>query len=232
MGGFMASVPVWFFAVQFPSVLPLLAGTGKETRMKLPRPRLDGSLSVEKAISLRRTVRAFSPKPLKLEHLSQILWAAQGITEPRGFKRATPSAGALYPLEVYAVVGHDGVDDLAAGIYHHEPGEHTMSLVAEGDHRDELARASLSQFWMARAPLSIVICAEYRRITGKYGSRGERYAVIESGHMAQNVFLQSQALGLQAAIVVAFTDAEARRVLRAEAAVDPLLVMPVGYGKG
>ncbi len=232
MGGFMASLPVWFLAVHFPSVLPVLAGTGKEARMKLPKPTLDGALSVEKAISVRRTVRNFSPRVLKLEHLSQILWAAQGITEYRGFKRASPSAGALYPLEVFAVVGHDGVDNLGAGIYHHEPREHATSLVAEGDHRDELARASLSQFWMAKAPLSIVICAEYRRVTGKYGSRGERYALIESGHMAQNIFLQSQALGLRAAVVGAFTDAEVRRVLRAESWLDPLLVMPVGYGEG
>jgi SagB-type dehydrogenase family enzyme len=85
---------------------------------------------------------------------------------------------------------------------------------------------------MARAPLSIVICAEYRRITGKYGSRGERYAIVESGHMAQNIFLQSMALGLQAAVVGAFTDAEVQRVLRVESGVGPLLVMPVGYGKG
>jgi hypothetical protein len=135
MGGFMASLPVWFLSVHFPSVLPVLAGTGKEARMKLPRPRLDGALSVEMAISVRRTVRTFSPRPLKLEHLSQILWAAQGITDSRGFKRASPSAGALYPLEVFAVVGHEGVDDLGAGIYHHEPREHATSLVAEGDHR-------------------------------------------------------------------------------------------------
>ncbi|HOS98321.1 MAG TPA: SagB/ThcOx family dehydrogenase [Deltaproteobacteria bacterium] len=232
MGGFMACLPVWFLAVHFPSVLPVLAGTGKEARMKLPKPRLDGSLSVEKAISVRRTVRSFSPKTLTLEQLSQILWSAQGITDPRGFKRASPSAGALYPLELFAVVGHDGVVDLGAGIYHHEPREHAMSLVAEGDHREELARASLSQFWMAKAPLSIVICAEYHRITGKYGTRGERYAVIESGHMAQNIFLQSLALGLEAAVVGAFTNAEVRRVIRARTGIDPLLVMPVGYGKG
>ena len=197
--------------------------------MNLPKPRLDGSVSVEKAIKARRTVRSFSPRQLTPEQVSQLLWAAQGITQDGGFKRASPSAGALYPMDVFVVVGHEAVRSAAPGIYHYEPRPHATSLLAEGDHRDELARAALSQLWMAKAPLNVVICAQYDRITPKYGPRGERYAAMEAGHIAQNIFLQACALGLDAGIVGAFTDVEVKRVLKLDAAMEPHLLMPVGY---
>ncbi len=197
--------------------------------MNLPKPKADGSISVEKAIRTRRTVRSFTPRQLKLEQLSQLLWSAQGITEDGGHKRAAPSAGALYPMDVFVVVGHEAVDDITQGIYHYEPTLHSTSHIAEGDHRDELAAASLSQLWIAQAPVSIVICAEYDRIIGKYGERGERYALMESGHIAQNIFLQAGALGLAAGIVGAFIDKDVKKVLKTDAAHEPLLIMPVGY---
>lgn len=197
--------------------------------MNLPKPKSDGSISVEKAIRTRRTVRSFTPRKLKPEQLSQLLWSAQGITEDGGHKRAAPSAGALYPIDVFVVVGHEAVEDIPQGLYHYEPTLHSTSLIAEGDHRDELAAASLSQLWIAQAPVCMVICAEYNRIIGKYGERGERYALIESGHIAQNIFLQAVALGLAAGIVGAFIDKDVKKVLKTDAAREPLLIMPVGY---
>ena len=146
-----------------------------------------------------------------------------------GAQEAAPSAGALYPMDVFAVVGHEAVDDITQGIYHYEPTLHSTSLIAEGDHRDELAAVSLSQIWIAQVPVSIVICAEYDRIIGKYGERGERYALMESGHIAQNIFLQAGALGLAAGIVGAFIDKDVKKVLKMDAAHEPLLIMPVGY---
>ncbi|MGC9323317.1 MAG: SagB/ThcOx family dehydrogenase [Desulfomonilia bacterium] len=197
--------------------------------MKLPDPRIDGSISVEKAIKDRRTVRWFSGKEIRAQQLSQILWAAQGITDDAGFKRAAPSAGALYPMDLYTVVGTGCVEGFSQGLYHYEPRSHVLSLALGGDHRDELARASLSQTWMAKAPVNIVICAEYERITPKYGSRGERYAMIEAGHIAQNIFLQAQALELEAGIVGAFNDDDVIRVMRIKPTHRPLLIMPIGY---
>ncbi len=201
----------------------------KEGRMNLSKPKADGNVSVEKAIKTRRTVRSFASRQLTFDQFSQLLWSSQGITEDGGYKRAAPSAGALYPMDVYAVVGHGGVDGISPGIYHYDPRTHSLSLIAEGDHRDELARASLSQIWMAKAPVNLVICAEYHRVTVKYGARGERYAMMESGHIAQNIFLQARGLGLDAGIVGAFIDAEVKKALRIEAAHEPLLIMPVGY---
>ena len=107
--------------------------------MKLPTPKFDGEISLEKVIKDRRTVRAFISSHLTLEQLSQLIWAAQGITADRGSLRAAASAGALYPIDLYAVVGKNGVQGIGAGIYHYEPKGHSLSLVTEGDLRNEVA---------------------------------------------------------------------------------------------
>ena len=197
--------------------------------MKLPQPKKEGTVSVEQAIQQRRTVRAFDPKPLELDQLSQLLWSAQGLTGRRGFKRAVPSAGALYPMEVYAAVGVHGVHRMEAGVYHYDTAGHTLALIVDRDLRGDIARAALSQMWMAEAPLILVMTAAYHRETGKYGERGVRYALIEAGHVGQNLFLQAEALGLKTGIVGAFHDTRLAEVLMLPAQNTPLLIMPVGY---
>jgi len=197
--------------------------------MRLPDPQYEGDVSLEKAIRVRRTVRSFEGTALSLRQVSQLLWSAQGITEPEGFKRAAPSAGALYPMDIYAVVGAGCVEGLEAGIYHSEPEDQSISLARGEDVRRDVAGACLRQTWMAQAPLNLVITAEYRRITGKYGQRGIRYAMIEAGHMGQNIFLQAQAMGLAAGIVGAFEDDKLIRVMGINETHEPLLVMSVGY---
>ena len=201
----------------------------QEATMKLRPPNTDGTVSVEWAIKQRRTIRSFSPETLNLNQLSQLLWSAQGITENSGFKRAAPSAGALYPMDVYAVVGRSSVEGIEAGVYHFEPNGHALSLITKKDVRDSVAKASLSQMWMARAPLNIAITAEYSRISVKYKERGIRYAMIEAGHIAQNLFLQAEALGLKAAIVGAFHDNELIEILKIPRSHEPLLILPIGY---
>jgi SagB-type dehydrogenase family enzyme len=197
--------------------------------MKLPPPKREGAISVEQAIGQRRTVRAFSRKTLHPEQLSQLLWAAQGTTAVGGFKRAAPSAGALYPMDVYAVLGPGCVSRMEGGVYHFDPQDHALSLVDQRDPRDEVARACLSQMWMAKAPLFLVITAEYQRITGKYGDRGERYAIMEAGHIAQNIFLQAEALGLKTGIVGAYHDEKLIEIINLPPTHEPLLVIPIGY---
>jgi len=188
-----------------------------------------GSLSVEEAIKRRRTVRSFSSKTLEKEALSQLLYVVQGITEDKGFKRAIASGGALYPLDVYAIVGNKGVEGIDAGVYHYIPAGHKIESVIVGDRRRQLAGASLSQMWMAGAPVNLVITAEYSRICSKYGDRGIRYAMIEAGHAGQNIFLQAEALGLKAGIVGAFDNSNVINVLGIPESHEPLLIMPVGY---
>lgn len=212
----------------FPPAITHSGGVLREKTMNLPQPERDGSVSVEQAVKQRRTTRSFAPAPLRLGALSQLLWAAQGITEPGGYKRAAPSAGALYPMDVYAVVGEDCVEGLEAGVYHYRPEDHAVSRVIRGDQRSGVARSALSQMWMAQAPVNLAVTAEYSRITGKYGKRGVRYAMIEAGHIGQNIFLQAEALGLKAGIVGAFRDSDLIKVLGIPGDHEPLVVMPVG----
>ncbi len=195
--------------------------------MKLPKPRFKGNISVEEALKSRRTVRAFSKRSLSLDQFSQLLWAGYGITE--GFRRTVPSAGALYPMDLYAAVGKDGVEWVDEGVYHYIPEEHSISLQTMEDVRAEIARASLFQSWMADAPVVFIITAEYRRVTIKYGDRGIRYAIIEAGHIAQNIFLQAEALELGAGIVGAFDDERIMNIANLLRNHYPLLIMPVGY---
>ena len=197
--------------------------------MKLPPAKTQGTVAVEQAIDQRRTVRSYMPKVLSLDQLAQLLWSAQGITGNTGLKRTAPSAGALYPMDVYVVAGQGSVAQIEAGVYHYEPHRHILSLVAKKDLRDGVARAALSQMWMARAPVNLVITAEYSRVDVKYGKRGVRYAMIEAGHIGQNLFLQAEALGLKAGIVGAFHDAELSKIMNLPRAHEPLLIMPVGY---
>lgn len=194
---------------------------------KLPPPKLKGKISVEEAISRRRSVRRYKSAPLTIEQLSQILWAAQGITG-RGGYRAVPSAGATYPLEVFTFVGEGTIEDLKAGIYHYNVDSHSLSLHKQGDFRADLAHAALDEGFVAIAPADIVVCALYHRTSYRYGKRGERYVHMEVGHVGQNVHLQTVALGLATVMVGAFEDEKVREVLGVEETIKPLYIMPVG----
>jgi SagB-type dehydrogenase family enzyme len=132
-------------------------------------------------------------------------------------------------MDVYAVVGRDGVKGFKEGVYHYEPRDHEVFLVSNGDFRRDIAKASLSQMWMARAPLNLVITAEYDRVAVKYGKRGVRYAMIEAGHIGQNIFLQAEALGLGAGIVGAYADEDLIQVMKIPRSHEPLLILPVGH---
>ncbi|MBW1989856.1 MAG: SagB family peptide dehydrogenase [Deltaproteobacteria bacterium] len=209
-----------------------MAGTPsrKGAPVKLPETTIPGKVSVGQAISRRRTVRNFSPTPsLTPAELSTLLWAAQGVTGPGG-KRAAPSAGALYPMDVIIIAGKDGVEGLDAGTWRYLPEEHALGPLKQGDLRAAAAGDCLGQSWMARAPASFVITAEYPRITGKYGQRGVRYAIVEAGCISENLFLMAEALNLAAGIIGAFDDHSLAGTLGlAGTGLEPLLVMPVGH---
>lgn len=132
--------------------------------IKLPEPRQDGKTSVESALCRRRSVREFGKAGLTLAEISQLLWAAQAITDPEG-RRAAPSAGALYPLEVLLVTG--GQDELPAGVYRYRPQGHELIPVVPGDQRAKLAAAALDQDWLNDAPATIAIAAVYERTARK-----------------------------------------------------------------
>ena len=195
--------------------------------IKLPPPQLKGKMSLEEAIASRRSVRRYRSEPLTPSQLSQILWSAQGITGA-GRLRAAPSAGATYPLEIFAFIGKQAIEGLQAGIYHYDVDNHSLVLHQSGDLRKELARAALDEGFIASAPLDIVICALYPRTSYRYGRRGERYVHMEVGHVGENIHLQAVALGLATVEVGAFDDEEVRKVLGVEEQIKPLYIMPIG----
>ncbi len=190
----------------------------------LPKPSLEGANSLEKVLQRRRSVRAYRGAAVTVVELGQLLWAAQGVNSVDGL-RTTPSAGALYPLELYVATGK--VEDLVPAIYHYRPPAHELDKISDGDVRKTLGRASLDQMWLAEAAAVVAITAAYRRTTRKYGERGIRYADIEAGHAAQNLFLQAEALGLGTVVVGAFDDAAVARALKLPADCKPLVLMPI-----
>lgn len=197
----------------------------KEARIKLLEPRIESDVSVEEALSARRSIRDYSGEPLTLQEVSQLLWAAQGITDARGFRTA-PSAGALYPLEVYIVVGY--VEDLSEGVYKYKPDGHEIDKILDGDKRSELAKAALGQACVKEAAMDVVITAAYDRTTAKYGERGTRYVLLEAGHAAQNLCLQATAMDLGLVTVGAFYDDQVEEVLNLPEEEQPLYIIPIG----
>lgn len=194
-----------------------------ESEFRLPSPSKKSGVSIEEALVKRRSLREYKDEALTLEEISQLLWAAQGITSVWG-GRTAPSGGALYPLEIYLVVGK--VKGLEAGVYHYRPHSHFLTNIVQGDKRFALFNAGLWQSPIKNAPVSLVICAEYPRTTQKYGERGRRYVLIEVGHVGQNIYLQVESLGLKTVAIGAFMDEAVKKVLGIKE--EPLYIMPVG----
>lgn len=191
----------------------------------LPGPRHDGGVSVAAALRQRCSIRDFSDAALTLGELAQLLWAAQGVTHGDGLRTA-PSAGALYPLEVYVVAGR--IQGLNGGVYKYRPRAHHLTGIKQEDLRPALAAAALGQSSVNDCAALMVFSAVVERTTGKYGRRGIRYVHMEAGHAAQNVFLQATALGIGAVVVGAFDEARVQRLMAMPEGEDALYLMPIG----
>lgn len=190
----------------------------------LPEPTKDSDVSIEEAFNLRKSVREYTTDSLTLREISQILWAAQGKNAQGS--RTAPSAGALYPINVYIV--SSSMNSLAAGIYKYQPESHALVRLAEGDYRSKLSAASLSQESIAVAPAVIVLSGVSERTTPKYGERGERFVYMEVGHVAQNILLQAVSLDLGTVSIGAFDDQAVNALLLMEKSEQPLYVLPIG----
>lgn len=187
----------------------------------LPPPQRKGTMSLEEALARRQSVREFAATALTEAELGQLLWAAQGISHGSNLRTA-PSAGALYPLEVYVAT--------AGGLFHYDPARHALERRGEGDVRAALSRAALEQESVRDAPAVFVITAVAGRTAAKYGpARSPRYVHLEAGHAAQNLLLEATALGLGGVPVGAFQDDASRRVLALPIAEEPLYLLPVGH---
>jgi len=191
-----------------------------DTIITLPKPNFDGPISLEKAITARRSWRDFQSQPLTLEQIGQLAWSAQG-QDTKSKYRTAPSAGATYPLELFVVNEQ--------GLFHYLPGKHALEKLTDRDLRSALATAGWGQEFVEAAPLTMVFAAEFDRTTRRYGKRGIRYVYMEAGHAAQNVHLQAEALGLGSVTVGAFDDASVSKVLSLPVNFEPVYMVVVGY---
>ena len=187
--------------------------------ISLPEPRRQGPVSLEETLQERRSIRSFTEQSLSQEELGQLLWAAQGITADWG-GRTAPSAGALYPLETYAIT--------AEGCYHYDPANHQLVQVAKGDLRTPLWEAALRQDSVRQAAVNILLTKVLARTQVRYGDRAPLYVHLEAGHAAQNVLLQAVALGLGAVPIGAFYEDRLQRDLPLPEEHFPLYLIPVG----
>lgn len=195
----------------------------------LPKAQIKGDKSLEEVLYNRHSVRSYQERALSLKQLAQVLWAGKGINVDgvSGPTRTAPSAGGLYPQELYVVAGK--VDGIESGIYSYHSDRHALELMQKGDFRRDLAEAALMQTFIAEAPASIIVAGVYERSTAKYGKRGEtRYVHMDAAHSAQNVFLQVTASGLSTVTVGAFNDEMVHQIIGSGRAI-PLYIMPVGY---
>lgn len=207
----------------------------EDNTYQLPSPNYDGELSIEASMLQRRSQRDYKPDAISTQQLSQVLWAAYGITESieepaflRGGLKTAPSAGARYPLDIYALVGN--VDGLNKGLYKFLPQGHRLEQIHNKDLRPELCVASYEQLMIQEAPVILVYTAVFERCTSKYGERGrERYVCMDLGHSAENVYLQVQSLGLGTCAVGAFNDAEVQKIINTSEEEEALYIMPIGY---
>jgi SagB-type dehydrogenase family enzyme len=205
------------YSLPSPSPATVVAGA-----TPLPPPRTTGEVSLEETLARRRSVREYTGQALTWEEIGQLLWAAQGITRNWG-ARTAPSAGALYPLELY-VVTRDG-------LYHYVPDGHQVTYTPALGLHQALWEAGLKQDWIREAPVVFVIAAVYERTEERYGARAERYVYMEVGHAAENLLLQAVALDLGAVVIGAFHDEQVRDALDLPDDHAPLYLIPVGHPK-
>ena len=168
-------------------------------------------ITVEKAIASRRSQRGFTGETMALAELAHLLHYSSGITDKRHGFRAAPSAGATYPIEVYAIVNN--VEDLIKGTYHYLVSSHELELLREGDFSSEMSRAALQERMFKQANVIVALSAVFQRTERRYRDRAQRYICFEAGHIAQNTYLLATSLGLGTCAIGAFNDNEFNRLL-------------------
>ena len=218
-------ISVYYFISAWNVKYPSLGKDYAAEVIKLPAPRLVGAVSVEKAILGRRSVRNYAEGAVTLAEVSQLLWAAQGITDREGF-RAAPSAGATYPIELYLVAGN--TSGFPTGIYKYQPYDHTIARVKKGDHRKDFLKACPGQEWIEKAPMILVFAADPERTVSRYGEVGVKYVHMEIGHASENVYLQAEALNLGTVAVAAFDANLIKPLVGLGPSEQALYLMPVG----
>jgi len=203
------------------------ASSQEASIIKLPEPRTDGGISVEKALAERRSIRSFKDEPLTLQQISQLLWAAQGVTDDKGH-RTSPSAMTSYPLEVYLLAGN--ITGLPAGVYHYLPQGHNLTTVSLGNKIDQLFSSASGgrADWRAGSPAVIVITGVFERVNKIPGQDLSRFVYVEAGTASENLLLEVVSLGLGATYTAGFDENKTREYLGLSQGEEPIGILPVG----
>jgi SagB-type dehydrogenase family enzyme len=193
----------------------------------LPQPRTDGGISVEKALLERRSIRSFRNESLTLDEVSQLSWAAQGVTDDKGH-RTSPSAMATYPLEIYLLAGN--VTGLPAGVYHYSPLGHNLTLISKGNKIPEFFNSSRGgrEDWRRGSPAVFIITGVFERTNKISGQDLSRFVYIEAGAAAENLLLQVVSLGLGSTYTAGFDENKTKEYLGLSPGEEPIGVLPVG----
>lgn len=192
--------------------------------IQLTDPNLKGPVSLEEALSRRRSVRQFSSELLKRSQISQLAWAGQGITEPQRGLRTAPSAGATYPIELLFA--------MPEGLFVYRPADHSLMQLGDQDIRSNLATAASMAESVAGAGCDIIVAGAVRKLTDRYKDKARTYMHMEAGHIAQNIQLQAVCLGLGSVTVGGFDTKGVRKVCNLRRDLEPLYIISVGYPAG
>lgn len=202
--------------------------------LQLDRPssKRSGAMSLSEALGARRSCRQYSSEPIASALLSQLLWSAYGVTGD-GLKSA-PSAGGLYPLEIHVISRR--VEGLAPGQYGYDEVHHTLTPIGDSENAIQLAHAVLEeQPWVDQAPLVIAVTADLALARRHFkeqppkGERGSYYAYVESGAVAQNVYLQATALELGCVLVAGFDNQKVKTSLALSDQLEPTALLCLGH---
>ncbi len=197
----------------------------KERYIPLPQPDKKGKVSIEEVLSKRRSIRNYLNEPIKLSEITQLLWAAQGITANDG-RRASPSAGATYPIEIYLANG--SVIGLNKGLYKYIPEKHSLQLIYEKDLFFEICKSTYQIELLKRSAGLFIITAIPEKTTSVYAERGFRYIYMEAGHIGENIALQGVSLGIGTVMIGAFDDHKLSEILKLNKGEIPLYIIPIG----
>ncbi len=197
------------------------APSATQQEIALPAPVTKGTVSLEEALSRRRSVRSFQAKEVTQQQLGQLLWAAQGITDPATGHRTAPSAMAMYPLTIYVFTSD--------GVFSYEPKGHKLIRRIEGDQRPKLAEAARGQRAIQQAPVDFVFTGDPAKMGSRFPQLADRFIYLETGHAAQNLALEATVLGLGTVTAGGFDPAAVGKVLGLPETVLTMYVMPVGY---
>ncbi len=192
-------------------------------KIQLPRTWELDEARITPLLQERRSLRRFLMEPLTMEELAFMLWSSQGITAKAGNYsfRTAPSGGALYPVETY--LSANLVEDLDPGLYHFDVEGFALDRISDRDSAESVAAACMNQRFMAQSAVTFLWTAVYRRCMSKYGNRGMRYLLIDSGHICQNLLLAAEATGCGGCPVAAFYDDEVNTLLQLDSKEETII---------